>query len=111
LPGLQDSVDSITTDLLGDVADIPTAIDNRVTPLEESLGLTEDTELVFPTVDEFVSSVQDELIPTVEAADGTEVGLLDATPRFISIALEDFLADALSPETKQRARERAQEGQ
>jgi hypothetical protein len=102
LPGLQDSVDSITGDLLGEVADIPTAIDNRVTPLEESLGLTEDTELAFPTVDEFVSSVQDELIPTVTAADGTEVGLLDATPRFISIALEDFLQEALSEDTKRQ---------
>jgi len=111
LPGLQDSVDSITGDLLGEVPDIPTAIDNRVTSLEESLGLTEDTELVFPTVDDFVSSVQDELIPTVTATDGTEVGLLDATPRFISIALEDFLDDALSAATKQRVRERAQEGQ
>jgi len=111
LPGLQDSVDSITTDLLGEVPDIPTAIDNRVTALEEDLGISGDSELVFPTVDEFVSSVQDELIPTVTAADGTEVGLLDATPRFISIALEDFLAEALSAETQQRARERAQEGQ
>jgi hypothetical protein len=111
LPGLQDSVDSITGDLLGEVPDIPTAIDNRVTALEEDLGISGDGELVFPTVDEFVSSVQDELIPTVTAADGTEVGLLDATPRFISIALEDFLQDALSADTKQRARERAQEGQ
>jgi len=111
LPGLQDSVDSITGDLLGEVPDIPTAIDNRVTSLEESLGLTEDTELVFPQVPDFVTAVEDELIPTVTAADGTEVGLLDATPRFISIALEDFLDDALSAETQQRARERAQEAQ
>ncbi len=111
LPGLQDNVDSITTDLLGDVADIPTAIDNRVTTLEEDLGISGDGELAFPTVDEFVSSVQDELIPTVTAADGTEVGLLDATPRFISIALEDFLQEALSTDTLQRAQERAQEAE
>jgi len=111
LPGLQDSVDSITGDLLGEVPDIPTAIDNRVTSLEESLGLTEDTELVFPQVPDFVTAVEDELIPTVTAADGTEVGLLDATPRFISIALEDFLQEALSTETQQRAQERSQEAQ
>jgi hypothetical protein len=110
LSGLQSSVDNVSSDILGEAETIDAAVDSRVSSLESELGLTEDSEdtdnpLGFPTIEGItegiITAIEDQIIPEAD-----DVLLTDDVPRFLTITVEDFLAQTLSAETKQRLQER-----
>jgi hypothetical protein len=102
-------IDSTIDGLLEDAETIDAAIDSRVSDVEQSLGLTEDSpstasQLGLPTLSDITESV----IAEIEAQiipEADDVLLTDDVPRFLTITIEDFLQQTLSAETKQRLQE------
>jgi len=97
---VQESIDTAVADIDSGFSDVQESIDE----LPDSVPSLED--IVADTTAAVITEIEAQIIPTQEG-----VLLTDDPPRFVAIALENFLAEALSPETQQRVRERAQEGQ
>jgi len=96
----QDSIDTALEDIDSGFTDVQ----DTLTEIQESIPSLED--IVSDTTAAVITEIEAQIIPTQEG-----VLLTADPPRFFAIALENFLAEALSADTKQRARERAQEGQ
>jgi len=96
----QDSIDTALEDIDSGFSDVQ----DTLAETQESIPSLED--IVADTTAAVITGIEAQIIPTQEG-----VLLTDDPPRFFAIALENFLQEALSAETQQRARERAQEGQ
>jgi len=97
---VQDSIDTALEDIDSGFSDVL----DTLTEVQESIPSLED--IVADTTDAVITAIEEDIIPVQEG-----ILLTDDPPRFFAIAIENFLDDALSADTKQRARERAQEGQ
>jgi len=97
---VQDSIDTALEDIDSGFSDVQEAIDE----LPDSVPSLED--IVADTADAVITAIEEDIIPTQEG-----VLLTDDPPRFFAIAIENFLQEALSTETLQRAQERAQEAE
>jgi len=96
----QESIDAVATDVTDGVTDLQ----DTLTEVQDSIPSLED--IVTDTTAAVIREIEAQIIPTQEG-----VLLTDDPPRFFAIAIENFLDEALSADTKQRARERAQEAQ
>jgi hypothetical protein len=97
---VQDSIDTALADIDSGFSDVQ----DTLAETQESIPSLED--IVADTTAAVITEIEAQIIPTQEG-----VLLTDDPPRFFAIAIENFLDEALSAATKQRARERAQEGQ
>jgi hypothetical protein len=97
---VQDSIDTALEDIDSGFSDVQ----DTLTEVQESIPSLED--IVADTTAAVITEIEAQIIPTQEG-----VLLTDDPPRFFAIAIENFLDEALSADTKQRARERAQEAQ
>ena len=98
--GVQDSIDTALEDIDSGFSDVQ----DTLTEVQDSIPSRED--IVADTTDAVITGIEEDIIPTQEG-----VLLTDDPPRFFAIAIENFLDDALSTDTKQRARELSQEAQ
>jgi len=96
----QDSIDTAVADIDSGFSDVQDAIDE----LPDSVPSLED--IVADTTAAVITEIEAQIIPTQEG-----VLLTDDPPRFFAIAIENFLQEALSTDTLQRAQERAQEAE
>jgi hypothetical protein len=97
---VQDSIDTALEDIDSGFSDVQ----DTLTEVQDSIPSLED--IVADTTAAVITAIEEDIIPTQEG-----ILLTDDPPRFFAIAIENFLDEALSAATKQRARERAGEAQ
>jgi len=97
---VQDGIDTALEDIESGFTDIQDSID------EIAESIPSKDEIVSDTTDAVITGIEEDIIPTQEG-----VLLTDDPPRFFAIAIENFLQEALSADTLQRAQERAQEAE
>jgi len=97
---VQDGIDTALEDIESGFSDVQDSIDE----IAESIPSKDN--IVSDTTDAVIETIEEEIIPTQEG-----VLLTDDPPRFFAIAIENFLQEALSTDTLQRAQERAQEAE
>jgi archaellum component FlaC len=106
---IQDSIDSLQTtvdSVSEDIDALTEDIDTGLTDVQSTVNSIDET---VPSLGDIVADVTESVIDEIEAQiipEAEGVLLTDDVPQFLTITVEDFLAQTLSTETKQRLQER-----